>query len=147
MSEVTEVTEGPKFKRLGLWAAILFMFLIAVIFLAVFVSPVSYDEDTVTRSFGIAGILVPVIYIAFCVLVGMAAANKGRSGIVWGVIAFAFGVIIPAVIIAIMGPNKPTTVVVSAPVAQPTGRKCPYCAEDIQPEAVKCKHCGEMLNT
>jgi hypothetical protein len=73
-------------------------------------------------------------YIQLAQMVGRAAERKGRSATSWTLIAFIFGLIIPAIIVAVMG---------TRPI--PSDRICPFCAEPIQPTAIKCKHCGSNL--
>ena len=90
-------------------------------------------------------------YLALAARVADAAEKKGRNRQSWLLIAFVFGLVLPAIIVAIMAPLEPRRkapqVAPSPSPVPPTGRVCPFCAEDIKLEAIKCKHCGEMLNT
>ncbi|MFH1219118.1 MAG: zinc ribbon domain-containing protein [Candidatus Eisenbacteria bacterium] len=59
---------------------------------------------------------------------------------------------IPALIVLILYLRRVAAMAKLIPVqaphqpVQPTSlKKCPYCAEFVQPEAVKCKHCGSPL--
>lgn len=99
--------------------------------------------------FGFALLLV-LGYVWLCLLVGQAAGRKGRSRGVWFVLALVFGVILPAIIVAIMAPF-PSPAAISANEEQHSlkgeTKQCPMCAEDIKMEARKCKHCGSMLES
>lgn len=99
-------------------------------------------------------VLGPLIFIGFVIgyiylaaKVADAAALKGRNRGTWLLLALLFGVWLPAIIIAIMGPSP----VVSGASnneehsEDERARTCPFCAEDIKQQAIKCKHCGEML--
>jgi len=59
------------------------------------------------------------------------AQKKGRSALLWWV----FGVLL--FIVAL-----PASIIIKPLESQPTGKKCPKCAEYVKEEALICKHCG-----
>jgi len=61
----------------------------------------------------------------------MIAQRKGRSALLWWV----FGVLL--FIVAL-----PASIIIKPLEAQPEGKKCQKCAEQIKEEAQICKHCG-----
>ena len=78
-----------------------------------------------------------VLYVIVFGLIGVVVGQrKGRAfaGFVFGALLGPIGWLIVAV-----GPD------VKASLEAARMRKCPYCAELVQPEAKVCKHCGKNI--
>jgi len=125
--------------RRNWWIVLLGLFALTTVLILVIAI---FNSPTVQQIGSFVGILwwllllsvLGIGYFKLSKLVGAAAERKGRSSQSWTLIALFFGLFIPAIVVAVMGPGN-----------GPNGRACSYCAEEIQPAAVKCKHCGSSL--
>lgn len=84
---------------------------------------------------------VVVVWLVVCVLIGVAASARGRSGVGWFVLSLLITPLLAGLILLLMpvlkdGPEKPTPW---------THVKCPDCRELVYKDARKCKHCGVTL--
>ena len=108
----------------------------------------SYVGGGTTSALLIGAFVLAVVYIILADLVGRAAKRKGRNQTSWFFIALLFGVVIPAVIVAILSPapSMPESTTSGQSRGGTETKKCPMCAEWVKSEAVVCKHCGSNLS-
>jgi hypothetical protein len=91
---------------------------------------------------GVTLMVIAVLYFLPAVI----ARKKPNAGSVFVVNLFFGWTVIGWIIALAMAANNPQPQAVPQPAIQgPTGRTCPFCAEDIKPAAVVCRHCGRDL--
>lgn len=91
---------------------------------------------------GQAEIGILVVYVVFAVATGALAAKKGRSGVLWGLLAFIFTPLV-IIIVACLSTDETAKEKNMRSLEDMDYRDCPYCAEKIKREACVCKHCGK----
>jgi hypothetical protein len=82
------------------------------------------------------------IWLGFAIVVGIAAAHRGRNGAAWLLLAVVTSPLIAGLLLLVLpDPNKER----QQQELLKTARKCPLCAELVRREAIVCKHCGRDL--
>lgn len=79
-------------------------------------------------------------WVAASVVIGIAGASRGRSGVGWFLIALLISPLLAAVLVFALERRG------VADTERADLVKCPECAELVQAEAIKCKHCGADLS-
>ena len=88
------------------------------------------------------------LWVVFCVLVGVWASKKGRSGVGAFLISLVLSPLVVAIIVALMAPGGDAALPrdeLGNPITPETHVHCPDCRELVRKEARKCKHCGSAL--
>lgn len=86
------------------------------------------------------------IYLAACVLVGVWAQSKGRSGVGMGALSLFISPLLGAAAVAVMRSGDQVERSAAEQGRSSAYRKCPHCAELVKREASKCRYCGSALH-
>ena len=83
-----------------------------------------------------------VLNIVLSGIVAYAASQKGRSGVGFFFLSFLFSFLV-GILVVLALPRRDRQVGPHA--AQATNATCPYCKEEVKPDALVCKHCGRDI--
>jgi hypothetical protein len=82
------------------------------------------------------------IWLGFAIVVGIAAAHRGRNGAAWLLLAVVTSPLIAGLLLLVLpDPNKER----QQQELLKTARKCPLCAELVRREAIVCKHAAGIF--
>lgn len=84
------------------------------------------------------------IWFFLCVVAGVIARKKGRSGFGLFLLAFFFSPLIGIIVALLLGRNQ--SKIEARQLARGQARKCPYCAEIVKPEATICRYCNKEIS-
>lgn len=78
------------------------------------------------------------------VVVAVIAANRGRSGFGWFLLAMLISPLLAGILVLALGKVQESGAAVDTPSPR-THVRCPDCRELVRRDARKCRHCGCVL--
>ena len=87
-----------------------------------------------------------IVYLIFCLVIAAIATSRGRTGIGWFFIAILISPLISIIIFLVL-PEAGVPAAHRVTQNSDPQKRCLYCKELINAEAIKCRFCGSDLTS